>query len=123
MFTKSFFPLITAVAAFLAVAAHAQTAKASIREWDLPNATAFPPDPLAVPDGSLWYTGFSLTPCPDHTGRTTNTSSQPNSKAAQEEDVNAMSWAHFDCLTVDWTEFPNNEIRIFDAKQNREELK
>ena len=59
MFTKSFFPLITAVAAFLAVAVHAQTAKAFIREWDLPKANTFPHDPLAAPDGSLWYTGFS----------------------------------------------------------------
>jgi ElaB/YqjD/DUF883 family membrane-anchored ribosome-binding protein len=47
------------VAAFLAVAAHAQTAKAFIREWDLPKANTFPHDPLATPDGSLWYTGFS----------------------------------------------------------------
>ena len=49
MFTKSFLPLITTAAAFLAVSAHAQTAKASIRDWDLPKANTFPHDPLAAP--------------------------------------------------------------------------
>src|SRR5712692_58511 len=59
MFTKSLLPLIATAAAFLAFPAHAQTAKASIREWDLPKANTFPHDPLAAPDGSLWYSGFS----------------------------------------------------------------
>jgi virginiamycin B lyase len=29
----------------------------TIREWDVPTAGAFPHDPLAAADGSIWYTG------------------------------------------------------------------
>jgi virginiamycin B lyase len=33
-------------------------AKVSFKEWDLPAKGEFPHDPMAGPDGSIWYTGF-----------------------------------------------------------------
>jgi len=33
-------------------------AKASFQEWALPTKGEFPHDPMAGPDGSIWYTGF-----------------------------------------------------------------
>jgi virginiamycin B lyase len=36
------------------------TEKVSFQEWDLPTANSFPHDPLAAPDGSIWYTGFMI---------------------------------------------------------------
>ena len=32
-------------------------AKVTIKEWDVPTPGSRPHDPLAMPDGSLWYTG------------------------------------------------------------------
>ena len=61
MTRRSLFPLITATAIFLPILAHAQgqATKVLIKEWDLPEAGTFPHDPLATPDGSLWYTGMN----------------------------------------------------------------
>ena len=36
----------------------AGNAKVTIREWPVLTAGAFPHDPLAAPDGSIWYTGY-----------------------------------------------------------------
>ena len=38
------------------------SAKATIKEWVVPTPGSRPHDPLATPDGSIWYTGqFALT--------------------------------------------------------------
>jgi virginiamycin B lyase len=36
------------------------TEKVSFQEWSLPTPDSFPHDPMAAPDGSIWYTGFRV---------------------------------------------------------------
>jgi virginiamycin B lyase len=36
------------------------TEKVSFQEWALPTPNSFPHDPMAAPDGSIWYTGFRV---------------------------------------------------------------
>jgi virginiamycin B lyase len=45
-------------------------AKVSFREWLVPTLGSRPHDPLAMPDGTLWYTGQFATRCPKGRART-----------------------------------------------------